>query len=149
MHCEQRQSPAKYISNWDFSYRLGNGGAHTRFTMTAVKGHLTSSDFEEGYKRWQAVDPMALFDAPIKIYIKHVGPLIFPCRGYLRLTPKQDDLPIARNLKQEARNADQLMIWTDCDREGEHIGSEIADVVRQVKPNIRVTRAKFSAIIPA
>lgn len=41
------------------------------------------------------------------------------------------------------------MIWTDCDREGEHIGSEIVDVVRQVKPQIRVTRAKFSAIIPA
>ena len=56
---------------------------------------------------------------------------------------------IARNLKQEARNATELMIWTDCDREGEHIGSEVAEVCRKVNPNIRVTRARFSAIIAA
>lgn len=41
------------------------------------------------------------------------------------------------------------MIWTDCDREGEHIGSEIVNVVRKVRPHIHITRAKFSAIIPA
>ena len=39
------------------------------------------------------------------------------------------------------------MIWTDCDREGEHIGMEIVNVCRKVKPNIRVKRARFSAII--
>lgn len=41
-----------------------------------------------------------------------------------------------------------LMIWTDCDREGEHIGAEIASVCRRVKGNIVVKRARFSAIIP-
>lgn len=56
---------------------------------------------------------------------------------------------IERNLLNEARRADELMIWTDCDREGEHIGSEIANVCRKAKPNIRVTRARFSAIIAA
>ncbi len=40
-----------------------------------------------------------------------------------------------------------LMIWTDCDREGEHIGSEIAAICRRVKRNIVVKRARFSAII--
>jgi len=40
-----------------------------------------------------------------------------------------------------------LMIWTDCDREGEHIGSEIASVCRRAKRNIIVKRARFSAII--
>lgn len=40
------------------------------------------------------------------------------------------------------------MIWTDCDREGEHIGSEVAQVCRKANPRIRVKRAKFSAIIP-
>lgn len=39
------------------------------------------------------------------------------------------------------------MIWTDCDREGENIGSEIVEVCRQVRPQIEVKRAKFSSII--
>jgi reverse gyrase len=47
----------------------------------------------------------------------------------------------------EARRADRLMIWTDCDREGEHIGSEIASVCRRSNPRIIVKRARFSAII--
>ena len=41
------------------------------------------------------------------------------------------------------------MIWTDCDREGEHIGTEIADIVKKVNIGIKVERARFSAIIPA
>lgn len=59
-----------------------------------------------------------------------------------------DAKTIERNLQNEARNADMLMIWTDCDREGEHIGAEIANVCRRVKRNIVVKRARFSAIIP-
>lgn len=42
-----------------------------------------------------------------------------------------------------------LIIWTDCDREGENIGYEIIDVCRAVKPNIPVYRAKFSEITGA
>ena len=57
--------------------------------------------------------------------------------------------PVERNLQDEARRADLLMIWTDCDREGEHIGSEVAEVCRKVNRNLRVKRARFSAIIPA
>jgi DNA topoisomerase-3 len=56
---------------------------------------------------------------------------------------------VERNLTAEARNADVLMIWTDCDREGEHIGSEIATVCRKANRRIVVKRARFSAIIPA
>jgi DNA topoisomerase-3 len=56
---------------------------------------------------------------------------------------------IERNLLNEARRADELMIWTDCDREGEHIGSEVAAVCRKANPRIRITRARFSAIIAA
>lgn len=54
---------------------------------------------------------------------------------------------IEKNLFNEAKNADTLMIWTDCDREGEHIGSEIVQVCRRAKRNIVVKRARFSAII--
>lgn len=40
-----------------------------------------------------------------------------------------------------------LMIWTDCDREGENIGEEVASVCRKANRNITVRRARFSAII--
>lgn len=60
---------------------------------------------------------------------------------------KKENEGISRNLKSEARSAQTLMIWTDCDREGENIGSEIASVCRQAKQGITVRRARFSAII--
>ena len=53
---------------------------------------------------------------------------------------------IAENLTQEAKNVDELHIWTDCDREGEAIGYEIVEHVWQTNPNVLVKRAKFSAI---
>lgn len=56
---------------------------------------------------------------------------------------------VERNLQSEARNADLLIIWTDCDREGEHIGSEVEGVCRRANRNLRVKRARFSAIIAA
>ena len=63
----------------------------------------------------------------------------------MQVTP--DKKAIVENLSSEARKAQQLMIWTDCDREGEHIGAEIVKVCRKAKPDIVVKRARFSAII--
>lgn len=39
------------------------------------------------------------------------------------------------------------MIWTDCDREGEHIGHEIVQICHEVNSSLQVKRARFSAII--
>lgn len=50
---------------------------------------------------------------------------------------------------KEAKNATHLMIWTDCDREGEHIGSEVVKVCRKANARLVVWRASFNAIIPA
>lgn len=57
--------------------------------------------------------------------------------------------PVVRNLKDLARTHDLLLIWTDCDREGEHIGWEVLVHCQAGNPRIRVLRSKFSAIIPA
>jgi len=53
---------------------------------------------------------------------------------------------VALNLEREARQAQMLVIWTDCDREGEYIGTEIVDVCRKANPRIEVKRGRFSVV---
>jgi DNA topoisomerase-3 len=53
---------------------------------------------------------------------------------------------VARNIETQARNSSILFIWTDCDREGEHIGAEIRDIARKANPQIVVKRANFNNI---
>ncbi|CEQ42489.1 SPOSA6832_04328, partial [Sporobolomyces salmonicolor] len=144
----------KWIKNYDFSYRMGNGGAWTDFTVTAVAGHLTSSEFDEQYRKWSSCDPRELFDARIRMFVTQVchSPFLFPFRalktGLMSMNGQDNDHKgIERNLIAEAKKATHLMIWTDCDREGEFIGSVVAEVCRKAKPNIVVKRARFSAII--
>ncbi|CAH8604214.1 unnamed protein product [Schistosoma bovis] len=74
---------------------------------------------------------MVLFDAPI---VKQV---------------LKDYEPIKQTLQREVRSCQKLIIWTDCDREGENIGIEVIDVCKEIKPNIEVLRARFSEITPA
>ncbi|KAM3178994.1 hypothetical protein ACTXT7_001501 [Hymenolepis weldensis] len=54
-----------------------------------------------------------------------------------------------KTLEREIRNCTHLLIWTDCDREGENIGMEVVDVCRRVKSSIQIFRARFSEITPA
>jgi DNA topoisomerase IA len=45
---------------------------------------------------------------------------------------------VAKNLEIEAKKCRRLVIWTDCDREGEHIGYEIVSVCKKANPYIQV-----------
>ncbi|RIB15145.1 prokaryotic type I DNA topoisomerase [Gigaspora rosea] len=123
-----RPTRNKYIQNYDFSC-MSNDNRTVQVTMTSVLGHLMAYDFPPEYQNWLQVSPLTLFDAPTE---KHV------IRGIEA---------IRDNIAKEARNAEQIMIWTDCDREGENIGSEIVAVCRGANSRIKVSRAKFSAII--
>lgn len=96
--------------------------------MTSVSGHLLSHEFALSFNNWSAVDPIALFAAPVS----KICPTNFQ--------------PIRKTIEREIRSCNGLIIWTDCDREGENIGFEIIDVCRAIKPNIEVYRAVFSEI---
>jgi DNA topoisomerase-3 len=58
----------------------------------------------------------------------------------------QDKKAVASNIEAQAKYASILFIWTDCDREGEHIGTEIRDIALRANPNMQVWRARFSNI---
>lgn len=99
--------------------------------MTSVLGHIKSQDFEARYKNWNLVDPRELFTAPIQMMV-----------------PKNMEA-VTRNIENEARRTNKLFIWTDCDREGEHIGWEIVNVAKGTNRGLRdsdISRAVFNNI---
>jgi DNA topoisomerase III len=53
---------------------------------------------------------------------------------------------LERNIDSESRSAYALVIWTDCDLEGESIGSEVATISQKSNPRIIIKRARFSVV---
>ncbi|GFR42563.1 hypothetical protein Agub_g3474, partial [Astrephomene gubernaculifera] len=115
-------------------------GQPARFKMTSVIGHVYSLDFTAAFNSWDKVDPAQLYDAPT---VK------------LEANPKAH---VVDHLQREGRGCDVLVLWLDCDREGENICFEVMD---NVVPHMsrrggqggqggqgqgQVLRARFSAI---
>ena len=84
------------------------------------------------------MDPLSLFDAPVK---------------KSEANPKAR---VCRHLQTEARHADALILWLDCDREGENICFEViantehwmtsVDKLPGALKKQRIFRARFSAL---
>ncbi|KAH3902073.1 related to DNA topoisomerase 3 [Saccharomycodes ludwigii] len=110
-----RNSLDKYIKNYDFRcnqfpFTSANSNFYVEVTMTSVKGHISSLGFEGSEDRggpysWGNCDPIELYSAPV------INSFNFR--------------NVIQSIYKECRDADYLMIWTDCDREGEYIGWEI------------------------
>ncbi|MFB6150686.1 MAG: DNA topoisomerase I [Haloarculaceae archaeon] len=90
-----------------------------------LSGHVVGVDFPEEYADWRDVEPVELIDADI---VK---------------SPTQEN--IVRTLRQLAREADEVVIATDYDREGELIGKEAYELVRE-ETDAPVSRVRFSSI---
>lgn len=102
-----------------------------RYKVTSVIGHVLSTDFPPTYQNWETTDPVDLFEAPI---VK---------------TESNPKAHIPKHLQQEARGCDYLVLWLDCDREGENICFEVIDCTLNMLrrgPGQQVFRARFSAI---
>lgn len=97
----------------------------SEFSAIGLKGHVLKVDFPEQYDNWQKVDPVELIDAKI---IKK---------------PVQQN--IIKAIKKEANNADEVIIATDFDREGELIGVDAINLVKE-KKELPTKRARFSAL---
>ncbi|XP_063791016.1 DNA topoisomerase 3-alpha [Pseudophryne corroboree] len=122
----RREGFSKFNKIYEYEYHLF--GKDVTVIMTSVSGHLLSMDFQSHLKSWHSCNPVSLFDAEVE-----------------KICP-DDFVNIKRTLEREVRQCQALIIWTDCDREGENIGFEVIHVCKAVKPNLQVFRARFSEI---
>ena len=78
--------------------------------VTSVRGHLLSQDFEDTYRHWNESTTVKLFDATIRQYLP-------------------DDMKnLEKQLISNAKKCDTIVLWLDCDREGEAIAAEVVTV---------------------
>uniref|UniRef100_G1SQY7 DNA topoisomerase n=1 Tax=Oryctolagus cuniculus TaxID=9986 RepID=G1SQY7_RABIT len=124
----RREGLSKFNKIYEFDYHLC--GQNVTMIMTSVSGHLLAHDFQMQFRKWSSCNPLALFDAEIEKYCP------------------DNFVDIKKTLERETRQCQALLIWTDCDREGENIGFEIIHVCKAVKPGLQVLRARFSEITP-
>lgn len=123
-----RSTSSKYIKNYDVSYNFPQWGP-CQVTVTSVLGHLTDIKFTSDGP-WHNVQEQ-LFTTPMETFI---------AEGMQK---------VAKNIQQEAKKSQRLFIWTDCDREGEFIGSNIVDEAKKANPRIQVFRANFNNAEPS
>ncbi|XP_032125037.1 DNA topoisomerase 3-alpha isoform X3 [Sapajus apella] len=124
----RREGLSKFNKIYEFDYHLY--GQNVTMVMTSVSGHLLAHDFQMQFRKWQSCNPLVLFEAEIEKYCP------------------ENFVDIKKTLERETRQCQALVIWTDCDREGENIGFEIIHVCKAVKPSLQVLRARFSEITP-
>src|SRR3954468_1385459 len=102
-----------------------------------LKGHVLNPAFPEGYSNWQETDLHDLIDA--------------------KLTKEPTDKNVVKAIKKVAKDADDLVIATDFDREGELIGLEALQEILDSNPqlgtadgidsgSLRIKRARYSAL---
>lgn len=102
-----------------------------------LKGHVLGPAFPEGYSNWQKTDLHDLIDA--------------------ELVKEATDKNVVKAIKKVAKEADELVIATDFDREGELIGLEALEEMLDANPalgsrqgtsdgTLRIKRARYSAL---
>ena len=111
------------------------------FKFTSVCGHLTSVDFPPKFNNWDRIDPLEVFhffskfSLSIKLVLK-VSTFSFPKLFDAEIVKKEatPNLRLFKHLQIEAKNSHYLVLWLDCDKEGENICFEILDAIASVFP---------------
>jgi DNA topoisomerase I len=117
-----------------YTWTDGDGGEQMTI---GLKGHVLGPAFPEGYSNWQKTDLHDLIDA--------------------RLIKEPTDKNVVKAIRKVAKGADELVIATDFDREGELIGLEALEEMLDANPQLgsredadagtlRIKRARYSAL---
>lgn len=97
-----RSGRATPVHEFDGMFR----GESVSYRITSVAGHIYGCDFVPGHESWDA-DPSLLFSVQVE--------------------KKAEKGAICAHLRQEAQGMDVLVLWLDCDREGENICFEVLE----------------------
>jgi len=97
------------------------------FKVVGLRGHIINLDYPAEFNQWNRVLPRKLIN-------------IEPCK-------KVSERSIAASLRSLVDENPFIIIATDFDREGELIGVEVINLIKEYNKNIsQIKRAKFSAI---
>jgi DNA topoisomerase I len=96
------------------------------YAVVGLRGHIVELDYPPELKEWTLAGlPKLLETTPLK-----------------RVT----ETGIVAALQSIVRSYDRVIIATDFDREGELIGQECLELLQKVHPQIKVERARYSAL---
>jgi DNA topoisomerase I len=125
---------AKADATYKVPFYAWSDGSGEQMTV-GLKGHVMGVAFPEEYSNWQQTDLHDLIDA--------------------ELVPEPTDKNVVKAVRKLAKDADEVVIATDYDREGELIGLEALQQVLEVNPDVAgaeleqrppVKRARYSAL---
>ena len=127
-------SPSVPVFEYDGSFH----GQSAHFRVTSTTGHMYSLDFHPQFNNQDKVEPIELFAAPTQHYEDPRG-------------------RISQHLVAEAQGCAALVLWLDCDREGENICFEVIQTVSYCLAAAEysggycgnIFRARFSSLAPA
>jgi DNA topoisomerase-1 len=120
-----------------------------------LKGHILGVDFPEWVEVAANGDVVEVAASRIPESAKDAGAMVSLKKWSLDSLPVLVGAPIKKepaekgiiqSLKSLAKKADDVIIATDFDREGELIGADARDIVRTVNKTVPVSRVRFSAI---
>ncbi|KAI0560521.1 DNA topoisomerase [Gracilaria domingensis] len=129
---QSRHGRSRFNPIYEFNMSVQGRPSHMIFT--SVTGHIKNTDFEDRYRKWGSCDPSQLLTST---------------QTRVEWFVSEERRPLAETLKIEARRADWLILWLDCDSEGERIAADVADICKEAKRSIIVKRARFSAMTRA
>jgi len=95
--------------------------------VVGLSGHIIQWDVPKAYKNWSITNAYKLIDADL---------VVVPIKK-----------EVVKALQRIARDADAVTLATDYDREGELIGVEALSIIKKIKPDVKVDRMRYSAII--
>jgi DNA topoisomerase I len=96
------------------------------YAVVGLRGHIVELDYPEEFKEWTLAGLPRLLETPPLKRVTETG--------------------IVTTLQSIVRGVDRVIIATDFDREGELIGLECLELLQKVHPNVRVQRARYSAL---
>ena len=97
-----------------------------RHQVIGLRGHIINLDYPDALNDWARTDLRELvWAAPLKVATAG---------------------KIAAALRALAHDLDEVVVATDFDREGELIGVEALEILQSVRPDVKVKRARFSAL---